>query len=367
MAQGRRVDANRAVEAMVRSHRLRPWEGSPGSSPSAPIFSFPIIARSARRSSSPSCCRCRSISSWVMPASSPWAMRRSSAPAPMLRACSRRMAGASRSSSLVAGGLVAALLGLASGAIILRARGLTLLMLTLVTAFMLQEAANKATAITGGDDGLQGMIVWPVLGLFPFDIYGRTAYLYCLAVLFLAWYVVRRIVHSPFGRALTGIRESEARMHAIGSPVFRRRLAAYTIAAGLAGVAGALLAETTQFVALEVLGLGRSGRCSHHAHHRRRRPALRRFHRRPPLQDRARPVLRDQCRLLEFLDRPAAGARRPVRPRRHPRACRAAAADAPGAGDDAPRSRRRASARASARSPSRATSISGWTGGRATR
>jgi len=78
-------------------------------------------------------------------------------------------------------------------------------------------------------------------------------------VLFLAWYVVRRIVHSPFGRSLTGIRESEARMHAIGSPVFRRRLAAYTMAAGLAGVAGALLAETTQFVALEVLGLARSG------------------------------------------------------------------------------------------------------------
>jgi branched-chain amino acid transport system permease protein len=150
-------------------------------------------------------------------------------------------------------------MGLLSGAIILRTQGLTLLMLTLVIAFMLQEAANKAGHITGGADGLQGMEVWPVLNLFRFDLFGRTAYLYSLAVLFLAWLAARRLVHSPFGRSLTGIRENEARMHAIGSPVFRRRLAIYTIAAGLAGIAGALLAETTQFVALEVLSFERSG------------------------------------------------------------------------------------------------------------
>jgi len=146
-----------------------------------------------------------------------------------------------------------------SGAVILRTRGLTLLMLTLMISFMLQEAANKAGAITGGADGLQGMEVWPVLGLFRFDLFGRTAYLYCLAVLFVIWLVARRIVHSPFGRSLTGIRENEARMHAIGSPVFNRRLTIYTIAASMAGVAGALLAQTTQFVALEVLSFERSG------------------------------------------------------------------------------------------------------------
>jgi len=129
----------------------------------------------------------------------------------------------------------------------------------LMIAVMLQEAANKAGGITGGADGLQGMIVAPVLDLFRFDLYGRTAYLYCLAVLFLGWLAARRIVHSPFGRSLTGIRESEARMHAIGSPVFRRRLTIYAVAAALAGVAGALLAQTTQFVALEVLSFERSG------------------------------------------------------------------------------------------------------------
>jgi branched-chain amino acid transport system permease protein len=132
-------------------------------------------------------------------------------------------------------------------------------MLTLMIAFMLEEAANKANGITGGADGLQGMQVWPLFGVFSFGLYGRTAYLYSLAVLFLAWLAARRIVYSPFGRSLTGIRENEARMHAIGSPVFRRRLAIYTIAAALSGIAGALLAETTQFVGLEVLSFGRSG------------------------------------------------------------------------------------------------------------
>jgi branched-chain amino acid transport system permease protein len=162
-------------------------------------------------------------------------------------------------SGLVIAGAVAGLVGLVSGAIILRTRGLALLMLTLVTAVMLQEAANKAGAVTGGADGLQNMEVWPVFGRFAFDLYGRTAYLYCLAVLLVCWLVMRRIVHSPFGRALTGMRENEARMHAIGSPVYRRRLMAYTIAAILAGIAGALLAQTTQFVALEVLSFERSG------------------------------------------------------------------------------------------------------------
>jgi branched-chain amino acid transport system permease protein len=160
---------------------------------------------------------------------------------------------------LLVGGLLAALLGWLSGLVILRTQGLTLLMLTLMIAFMFQEAANKAGWLTGGADGLQGMDVWPLLGIFRFDLFGRTAYIYCLVVLFLLWLVARRIVHSPFGRALTGIRENEARMHAIGSPVFRRRLAIYTIAAGFAGVAGALLAQTTQFVALEVLSFERSG------------------------------------------------------------------------------------------------------------
>ena len=162
-------------------------------------------------------------------------------------------------SGLVVAAVAAGALGAITGFIVLRTEGLTLLMLTLMITVMVQEAANKAGAITGGADGLQGITIAPVLGLFRFDIFGRTAYLYSLAVLFLGWLAIRAIVHSPFGRSLTGIRENVARMHAIGSPVRRRQLIAYTVAAALSGVAGALLTQTTQFVALEVLGFGRSG------------------------------------------------------------------------------------------------------------
>jgi branched-chain amino acid transport system permease protein len=158
---------------------------------------------------------------------------------------------------LVIAALAAALVGILTGAVVLRAQGLTLLMLTLVVASMLYEAANKATPITGGADGLGGMNVWPVLG-FDFDLYGKTAYWYCLAALFVCWIAARAIVHSPFGRSLTGIRESERRMHAIGSPVYWRRLTIYTISAAMAGVAGALIAQTTAFVGLGVLGTDRS-------------------------------------------------------------------------------------------------------------
>jgi branched-chain amino acid transport system permease protein len=160
---------------------------------------------------------------------------------------------------MLAGAAAAALIGFLSGLIVLRTTGLALLMQTLVVASLLYEAANKASFITGGDDGLSGMHVWPIFGVFPFDLSGRVAYLYCLVVVFACWWLVRRLVHSPFGRSLTGIRENVLRMHAIGAPVMRRCVIAYTISAALAGVAGALLAQTTQFVDLGVLSLDRSG------------------------------------------------------------------------------------------------------------
>jgi len=162
-------------------------------------------------------------------------------------------------SGLLAATVAAALVGLLSGLIVLRTTGLALLMQTLVVATLLHEAANKASSITGGDDGLQGMDVWPIFGFFRFDLFGRTAYVYCLVVLFLGWWIARRVVHSPFGRSLTGIRENVLRMHAIGAPVVRRRLVIYTISAALAGTSGAVIAQTTQFVGLGTLSLDRSG------------------------------------------------------------------------------------------------------------
>ncbi len=153
----------------------------------------------------------------------------------------------------------AALLGALTGAVILRTKALTLLMLTLAITAILLEVANKMSSLTGGADGLSGVQVNPILGLFRFDLFGRTAFLYCLAVLFLGWLLVRRIIYSPYGAMLTGIRENTARMHAIGAPVYWRLVLIYTISATLAGMAGALLTQVNQFVGLNVLGFEVSG------------------------------------------------------------------------------------------------------------
>jgi len=160
---------------------------------------------------------------------------------------------------LAAAAAAAALLGAATGAVILRTRALTLLMLTLAITSILLEIANKATWLTGGADGLAGVQVAPILGLFRFDLYGRTAFLYCLVTLFIGWWAVRRIIYSPFGAMLTGIRENTTRMHAIGAPVYWRLVLVYTISATIAGIAGALLTQVNQFAGLNVLGLEPSG------------------------------------------------------------------------------------------------------------
>ena len=139
----------------------------------------------------------------------------------------------------------------------MRFRHLTLIMLTLGFGLLLLEAANSASALTGGADGLQGIKVGALFG-FKFDMFGRTAYAYALAVLFLCFLVARRIIHSPFGLALRGIRENATRMPAVGAPNRAHLRKAYTIAAAMAGVAGALLTATTSTVALDVLSFGRS-------------------------------------------------------------------------------------------------------------
>ena len=161
-------------------------------------------------------------------------------------------------SGLLFGGALAALLGFATSVLVLRGSDLTRLMVTLGVAMMLYEAANKAAWLTGGADGLQGIEIWPILGLWRFDLYGRTAFLYALGVLFVLFLVARRVTRSPFGLSLQGIRENARRMPAIGTPVNARLVAIYTVSAAYAGVAGALLAQTTQFVSLDVLGFDRS-------------------------------------------------------------------------------------------------------------
>ncbi len=160
---------------------------------------------------------------------------------------------------MAAAAAAAAVLGMATGAVILRTKALTLLMLTLAITSIVLEIANKATRLTGGADGLSGVVVAPILGLFKFDIFGRTAFLYCLVVLLIAWWVVRRMLYSPFGAMLTGVRENTTRMNAVGAPVYWRLVLVYTISATLAGIAGALLTQVNQFVGLNVLGFEPSG------------------------------------------------------------------------------------------------------------
>jgi branched-chain amino acid transport system permease protein len=160
---------------------------------------------------------------------------------------------------LAAAAGAAGLLGILTGAVILRTRALTLLMLTMAITSILLEIANKWTSMTGGADGLSGVTVAPILGYFRFDLFGRVAFIYCLVALFLAWFLVRRLIYSPFGAMLTGMRENTVRMHAVGAPVYLRLIAVYTISAVMAGVAGALLTQTNQFVGLNVLGFELAG------------------------------------------------------------------------------------------------------------
>jgi branched-chain amino acid transport system permease protein len=161
-------------------------------------------------------------------------------------------------SSLFAAAAVAGIAGFLSGWVLLRYRGFTLLMLTLATGVILMELGNWRSDLTGGYDGLPGMVIAPLFGTFEYDLYGKTTYLYALGVLFVIFLIVRRIVYSPFGEALTGIRENVRRMHAVGAPVHRHLVVAYTIAAAIAGVAGALFVQTTAYVTLGVFEFERS-------------------------------------------------------------------------------------------------------------
>jgi len=161
-------------------------------------------------------------------------------------------------SGLLAAAIVASAVGYATSFIIARFRHLALIMLTLGFGLLLAELANSAGWLTGGVDGLQGVQMWPLFGTLAFDLFGYVAYGYSLAVLFVVFLFARRLINSPFGLALRGIRENAVRMPAIGAPSRAHIRTIYTIAAGIAGIAGALLAQTTETVSLETLGFQRS-------------------------------------------------------------------------------------------------------------
>jgi branched-chain amino acid transport system permease protein len=155
----------------------------------------------------------------------------------------------------------AAVLGAVCSLLILRGSDLTRLMVTLGVASILYELANKLDWLTGGADGLQGVVMGPLLtpfGAFEFDLYGRTAYAYALFVLIACLLLARKLVHSPFGYSLQALRDNRLRASSIGLSVNLRLIAVYTVAAAIAGAAGALLAQTSGFSSLDVFDFHRS-------------------------------------------------------------------------------------------------------------
>jgi branched-chain amino acid transport system permease protein len=151
-----------------------------------------------------------------------------------------------------------AVLGLAASFTVLRGTDLTRLMVTLGVALILLELANKLDWLTGGTDGIQGLQFKPLLGMFEFDLSGRVAAYYSLTILLVLFFIARRIVHSPYGATLKAIRDNRLRAMAIGIPVHARIVSVYTIAAAMAGAAGALFTQTSGFASLDVFEFHRS-------------------------------------------------------------------------------------------------------------
>lgn len=159
---------------------------------------------------------------------------------------------------LIAASAFAGIVGYVTSFLIVRVQHLALIMVTLGLGLLTLELANAMTWLTGGTDGLRLPRTWPIFDQFRFDLWGYTAYGYSLAVLFVGFLVSRGIVNSSFGLALRGIRENVRRMPAIGSEYRGHLQKIYTISAAMAGLAGALLTQTTSTVALDVLSFNRS-------------------------------------------------------------------------------------------------------------
>lgn len=153
----------------------------------------------------------------------------------------------------VVGAVAGALAGLVSGLVILRAHGLPQLVLSIAVIHLFHETANKASAWTGGSDGLAGIAPDALLGMFQFDLWGRTAYIYGLVLLILVFLGLRMLVRSPFGMLARGVREDPIRISAMGASVKSVLLRMYVISGVVAGTGGALTAISTQVVGLDSL------------------------------------------------------------------------------------------------------------------
>ena len=152
---------------------------------------------------------------------------------------------------------VAALLAAAIGAASLRTRGVYFIMITLAFAQMIYYVAVGMRAY-GGEEGLN-LATRSRFG-FGLDLKDDITFYYlALAVLAIALYGLHRLLHARFGQVITGIRENETRMEAIGFPTYRYKLVCFTIGGALAGLAGALLANQTSYVNPNLLYWTQSG------------------------------------------------------------------------------------------------------------
>jgi branched-chain amino acid transport system permease protein len=150
-----------------------------------------------------------------------------------------------------------ALFALVIGALSLRTRGVYFIMITLAFAQMAYYVAS-GLAPYGGDDGLTIYKRSDFGGLI--NLSNRVQFYYlCLGCLFGGIYLIWRIVHSRFGMVVQGLRANEQRMQAIGFPATRYRLVCFVIAGTMCGLAGALLANNTDFVSPAVMYWTRSG------------------------------------------------------------------------------------------------------------
>jgi branched-chain amino acid transport system permease protein len=150
-----------------------------------------------------------------------------------------------------------ALFALAIGALSLRTRGVYFLMITLAFAQMIYYVAIGLERY-GGDDGMTIRQRSQFGGLIDLD--NKTAFYYlCLALLMGSIYLVSRLVNSRFGLVIQGSRSNDRRMRAIGFPTFRYKLACFVIAGALCGLAGALLANHTNFISPATMFWTRSG------------------------------------------------------------------------------------------------------------
>ncbi|WP_398465142.1 branched-chain amino acid ABC transporter permease [Tardiphaga sp.] len=159
---------------------------------------------------------------------------------------------------LAVGVFAGTVMGLISGALITRFRGLPQLVLSIAVGQLVAGLANKLSWLTGGSDGLSGIEPGKVFGVFGFDMYSRTAFLFSLGVLAITFVVLKRFVSSPFGLMCRGIKDDDLRAKMIGVSIYPRLVVMYGVAGAVAGIGGALTAISTGVVGLDSVSFERS-------------------------------------------------------------------------------------------------------------